>query len=129
MDKSEVDFAGKTAHILKTEYNGKPIYIIALEEELNCELKVIQPETKSDLKSRFEVLEKKLNKHLESEDKDNKNSGFVEIRIQNLRRVKPSFNQCTHYMPPFSSCLSSVKHLVSNLSKQDSLQDIRVKKA
>ncbi len=67
LPQSEVDLAGETAHIFKTEYNGKPIYVIALEEELNCELKVTQPETKSDLETRVKALEKKLNKHLESE--------------------------------------------------------------
>jgi hypothetical protein len=83
-----VSLALETAHIFKTEHNGKSFYIIALEEELNCELKVTQPETKSDLETRVKALEKKLNKHLESEKKDNNESGPAEIRTQDPRRVK-----------------------------------------
>ncbi len=88
LPKSEVSVAGETAHIFKTEYNGKPVYVITLEENINCELKVAQPEVKSDLEARVEALEKKLNKHLKLEEKDNKESGPAEIRTQDPRRVK-----------------------------------------
>ena len=88
LPQSEIDLAGETAHIFKTEHNGKPVYVIALEEDLDCELKVTQPETKSNLEIRLEALEKKLNSHLESENKDNKRSGPAEIRTQDPRRVK-----------------------------------------
>ena len=88
LPQSEVNLAGEIAHIFKTEYNGKPVYVIALEEELNCELKVTQPEKKSDLELRVETLEKKLNKHLESENKEKKVNGPAEIRTQDPRRVK-----------------------------------------
>ena len=81
-------FAGETAYIFKTEYNGKPVYVIALEEELNFELTVTQPEVKSDLIARIEALEKKLYSHLESEKKEETDSGPAEIRTQDLRRVK-----------------------------------------
>lgn len=67
LPQSEIDFAGETAHIFKTEHNGKPVYVIALEEDLNCELKVAQPKVISDLEARIETLEKKLNMFLESE--------------------------------------------------------------
>ena len=60
LPQSEIRLAGETAYIFKTEYNGKPVYVISLEEELNCELKVVQPEVKSDLEARIEALEKKL---------------------------------------------------------------------
>ena len=56
LPQSEVSIAGETAHIFKTEYNGKPVYVISLDEELNCELKVVQPEAKSDLEARVEAL-------------------------------------------------------------------------
>ena len=88
LPQSEVDLAGEVAHIFKTEYNGKPVYVISLDEELNCELKVTQPETKSDLELRVEVLENQLNKYLELENKEEKRSGPAEIRTQDLRRVK-----------------------------------------
>ncbi len=88
LPQSEVDFAGETAHIFKTEYNGKPVYVIALEEDLNCELKVTQPEAKSDLEARIEALEKEVYKTSKSENKDQKESGPGEIRIRDLRRVK-----------------------------------------
>ena len=88
LPQSEVDLAGEVAHIFKTEYNGKPIYVISLDEELNCELNVAQPETKSDLELRVEVLENQLYNHLELENKEEKRSGPAEIRTQDLRRVK-----------------------------------------
>lgn len=70
LPQSEVDLAGEVAHIFKTEYNGKPVYVIALDEELNCELKVTKPESKSDLESRIEALEMQLNEHLKSEKQE-----------------------------------------------------------
>jgi hypothetical protein len=56
-----------------------------LDEEFNAELKVTQPEAKSDLDARREALEKKLNKHLELENKDDNSSGPAEIRTQDLK--------------------------------------------
>ena len=68
----------------KTEYNGKPVYVISLDEDFNCELKVVQPEAKSDLEARLEALEKEVFKA----SKSKKRSGPAEIRTQDLRRVK-----------------------------------------
>jgi hypothetical protein len=62
LPQSEINVAGETAYVFKTEYNGKPVYIISLEEELNCELKVAQPEVKSDLEARIEALDKEVYK-------------------------------------------------------------------
>ncbi|WP_292372034.1 hypothetical protein [Methanosarcina sp. UBA411] len=72
LPQSEEDLVGEIAYIFKTEYNGKPIYVISLDEELNCELKVIQSEAKSDFETRIEALEKKLYTLLESEKKKNR---------------------------------------------------------
>jgi hypothetical protein len=58
LPQSEVNLAGETAYVFKTEYNGKLVYVISLEEEFNGELKVVQPEAKSDLEARIEALEK-----------------------------------------------------------------------
>ena len=66
LPQSELDHVGETGHIFKTEYNGKPMYVISLDKEFNGELKVVQSEEKSDLEARIEVLEKKLNTLLES---------------------------------------------------------------
>ena len=88
LPQSEINLAGETAHIFKTEYNGKPVYLIALEEELNCELKVTQPEVKSDLEARIEALEKEVYKDSKSENKEETESGPAEIRTQDPRRVK-----------------------------------------
>lgn len=38
------------------------VYVIALEEDLNFELKVSQPEAKSYLKAKIEALEKEVYK-------------------------------------------------------------------
>jgi hypothetical protein len=88
LPQSEVNLAGETAHIFKTEYNGKSVYVISLDEEFNAELEVTQPETKSDLEARIEALENKVNAFLESENKENKENGPAEIRTQDPRRVK-----------------------------------------
>ena len=83
LPQSEVDLAGETAYVFKTEYNGKPVYLISLDEEFNCELIVTQPESKSDIESRLEALEKEVFNPL-----NQKRSGPAEIRTQDLRRVK-----------------------------------------
>lgn len=57
--------------------------MISLDEELNGELKVVQPKEKSDLEARVETLKKKFNKYLKSENKYLKESGPAEIRTQN----------------------------------------------
>ena len=85
LPQSEVNMAGETAYVFKTEHNGKPVYIISLEEDLNCELKVAQPEAKSDLEARLEALEKEVFKTSNSEKEF---SGPAEIRTQDPRRVK-----------------------------------------
>lgn len=54
-----MSIARETAHIFKTEYNGKLLYVISLEEKLNSELKVVQPEVKYELEARVERLENK----------------------------------------------------------------------
>jgi hypothetical protein len=36
------------------------VYSISLDENLNCELKVVQPGTKSDLELRLEALKKEV---------------------------------------------------------------------
>jgi hypothetical protein len=66
LPQSEINLAGEVVQIFKTEYNGKPVYVISLEEEFNGELKVTQPETKSDLELRLEALEKEVYKIFKS---------------------------------------------------------------
>ena len=88
LPQSEVDLAGEVAHIFKTEFNGKPVYVISLDEEFKGEIGVTQSGIKSDLELRLEALEKRLNKHLELENKEENRSGPAEIRTQDLRRVK-----------------------------------------
>ncbi|MDQ1255079.1 MAG: hypothetical protein QG646_4358 [Euryarchaeota archaeon] len=85
LPQSEVSIAGETAYVFKTEYNGKPLYLISLDEEFNGEIKVVQPEVKSDLEARVEALEKEVFKTSNSEKEF---SGPAEIRTQDPRRVK-----------------------------------------
>ena len=59
-----------------------------MTKRFNGELKVTQPEEKSDLETRVEALEKEVYKASKSENKDKKKSGPAEIRTQDLRRVK-----------------------------------------
>ena len=44
----------------KTEHNGKPVYVISLDENFNCELKVTQQKQNLTLKLRVEALEKEV---------------------------------------------------------------------
>lgn len=60
LPQSEINLAGEKVYVFKTEHNGKPVYVISLEEELNCELRVVQPESKSDIELRLEALEKEV---------------------------------------------------------------------
>lgn len=60
LPQSEIDHVGETAHIFKTEHNGKPLYVISLDEEFNGEIKVVQPDVKTDLELRVEQLEKEV---------------------------------------------------------------------
>ena len=88
LPQSEVNLAGETAYVFKTEYNGKPVYVISLDEEFNGELKVAQQEVKSDLELRVESLEKEVYKASKSKKRHEDGSGPAEIRTQDLRRVK-----------------------------------------
>ena len=88
LPQSELDHVGETGHIFKTEYNGKPLYVISLDEEFDGKISVIQPESKPDLELRVEALEKEVYKTSKPENKDNKESGPAEIRTQDPRRVK-----------------------------------------
>jgi hypothetical protein len=87
LPQSEIDISGEIAHIFKTEYNSKPIYIISLDEDFKGEMRVTQPEAISDLKSRLEALEKEVFKTSKFEKKE-KRDGPAEIRTQDPRRVK-----------------------------------------
>ena len=88
LPQSELDHVGETAHIFKTEYNGKPLYVISLDEEFDGKISVIQPESKPDLELRIEALEKEVFKACKSEIKDKRRNGPAEIRTQDPRRVK-----------------------------------------
>ena len=88
LPQSEINVAGQTAYVFKTESNGKPVYVISFDEEINGELKVVQPEVRTNLESRVEQLEKQLYALLESKNKGENRSGPAEIRTQDPRRVK-----------------------------------------
>ena len=88
LPQSQAHITGEVAHVFKTEFNGKPLYVVSLEEDFDGNIEVVQPSAKSDLEGRVEALEKKLDKSLEFENKCLKESGPAEIRTQDLRRVK-----------------------------------------
>jgi hypothetical protein len=35
LPQSEINLAGETAYVFKTEHNGKPVYVISLDEEFD----------------------------------------------------------------------------------------------
>ncbi len=89
LPKSETEIAGKNVHIFKTDYNGKPVYVISLDEDFDGELQVTQPMYNNTLESRVESLEKQLKLLQESiSGKSESLSGPGEIRTPDLRRVK-----------------------------------------
>ena len=92
LPQSEAHVIGETAHVFKTEYKGKPVYIISLDEEFSGvtevvqpEEKVVQPNVKSDLELKIEKLEKEVY-HTSKQEKEL--DGPAEIRTQDPRRVK-----------------------------------------
>ena len=89
LPKSETAIAGETVHIFKTQYNGKPVYVISLDEEFDAELQVTQPVSNNTLEARVQVLEKQLKLLQKSASEESKTqSGPGEIRTPDLRRVK-----------------------------------------
>ena len=82
LPQSEVNITGEVAHIFKTEYNGKPLYVISLDEEFNGELKVAQPEVKSDLEARFETLEKEVYKASKSKNRPEDGVGPLRFELR-----------------------------------------------
>lgn len=62
LPKSEINIAGETAYVFKTEYNGKPVYVVSLDEEFDGKISVVQPGIKSNLEARVEALEKEVYK-------------------------------------------------------------------
>jgi hypothetical protein len=89
LPKSETEIAGKNVHIFKTDYNGKPVYVISLDEDFDGELQVTQPIYNNTLESRVESLEKQLKLLQKSASgKSESLSGPGEVRTPDLRRVK-----------------------------------------
>lgn len=72
LPQSELDHVRETVHIFKTEYNGKPMYVISLDEEFDGKISVVQPEVKSDFEARLEALEEEVYKGSKSENKESK---------------------------------------------------------
>lgn len=88
LPQSNAHITGETAHIFETEHNGKPFFVISLEEGFDGNV-VVQPNNQTDVESRLSALEdqvKNLEKSTPEEDK--RSGGPAGIRIQDLRRVK-----------------------------------------
>ncbi|WP_406660584.1 integrase [Methanolobus sp. ZRKC3] len=91
MPQSYAALIGDNAHVFETEYNGKPLFLVSLDEDIDENL-VVQPAAQATLESRFEAVEKQLSllqKSL-SEESQNKSNGPAESRTPDLRRVKVS---------------------------------------
>lgn len=89
LPQSYTELIGETAHIFKTEFNGKTLFVLSLEDEFDGELQVVQPSSNSEIESRLKAVENQLSTLQESISKDwNGNNGPAEILTQDLRRVK-----------------------------------------
>ena len=60
LPQSCAQLAGEQAYVFETEFNGKPLFLISLDEKFNTESVVVQPKRIFDLESRLEAVEKKL---------------------------------------------------------------------
>ncbi|MCM1986995.1 hypothetical protein [Methanococcoides seepicolus] len=76
LPQSHAHLAGDTAHIFEIDNNGKPLFVISLDEDFDGNIKVIQQNTNSDtenrlnyLESRIKSLEKSLEKSLTESQK------------------------------------------------------------
>ncbi|NPE28625.1 hypothetical protein HNV12_11780 [Methanococcoides sp. SA1] len=60
LPQSHAHLAGETAHIFEIDNNGKPLFVISLDEDFDGNIEVIQPNTNSNLETRLNSLEKQL---------------------------------------------------------------------
>ena len=88
LPQSQAHITGEVAYVFKTEYNGKPLYVASLDKDFDGNIKVVQPDEKSDLELRVEALEKKVYKDSNLEKECLEKNGPAETRTQDLRRVK-----------------------------------------
>ncbi len=60
LPQSHSHLVGETAYLFETEHNGKPLFVISLDDDFDAEIKVIQKSDKSDLETRVKLLEKQI---------------------------------------------------------------------
>ncbi len=60
LPQSHSYLAGETAYIFEIENNGKPLFVLSLDENFDGNFEVIQPVQNPDIESRLESIEKYL---------------------------------------------------------------------
>lgn len=60
LPKSHAHLAGETAHIFEIDNNGKPLFVISLDEDFDGNIKVIQPNINSETENRLNYLESRI---------------------------------------------------------------------
>ena len=88
LPQSYANIAGEVAHVFEIDNNGKPLFLISLNEDFDGNV-VVQPSTNSDLETRLAALEQRiieLEKPQSSESEEPDGPG--EIRTPDLCRVK-----------------------------------------
>ncbi len=88
LPQSYANIAGEVAHVFEVDNNGKPLFLISLDEDFDSNI-VVQPNDQNNLETRLASLEQriiKLEKPPSSESE--KPDGPGEIRTPDLCRVK-----------------------------------------
>lgn len=87
--QSYAHLAGGTAHIFEIDNNGKPLFVISLDENFDGNLEVIQPSDNSALETRLASLEQRILELQKPQSSGSeKPDGPGEIRTPDLCRVK-----------------------------------------
>ena len=104
LPQSYADIVGETAHIFKIENNGKPLFVISLDEDFTPALEVIQP--MPDIESRIRSLEIQLS------------------LLQKPQSSEPEFHEGSVNTP---SEQDDVSHSSSNKNNTKNQQDLNSK--
>lgn len=88
LPQSHAHLAGEVAYVFESEHNGKPLFLITLDEDFDGNA-VVQPSTSSDVETRLSALEQKIIELEKPPCSDSeKPDGPGEIRTPDLCRVK-----------------------------------------
>ncbi len=83
LPRSHANLAGETAHIYEINHDGKPLFVISLDDDFDADIKVVQQKDNSSLKSRVDELEDQLNSLQKSLSENDATAG-IRTRVLSL---------------------------------------------